>query len=488
MSSGEEVIAALGGALAELAQAGRRSAAESTGRLLLAIDRTEARERFLESSAPLGDVQGTGLAGALLAVAERNRAGGDWPHWLDRIPAEVLARVANVGYRIDTLSTKLWSFSNRADKPLEGRSLDLALASLARLAEAAVTSGRLTAKAIVTSAAKAPVEDAAAERQGRELRLAERLAEASLVRGAQYAAPVLDSLGESIAQPLPEAGIDGVLARHVMIWGARLAPSADDASRDRLLAALGETTWLPAPYRATLNLAASIREDPGAGESPYGAGEIADLSAAHLSYLAEGLALWITHFGPDAGEVGRALVPLAGAALPSPVAEAIDRRFDRSAGEERAALVKAGVQEILKSAVEPDFLRSLGIGHADPDAVLGELIAIYGEGVGTNEDRETIMAVAAMLAPLPDPLRRRLILDLVIPIAHQGKGALDIALRHLDLCLPPPRGTKQKLTDTLRDRANGKDQEKRVDKALLGAGLIRRSGPFGRRRKSSPET
>lgn len=487
MSAASEVIAALGGALEQLTDAERRKAAESTGRLLLAIDEQEARETFLERSTSLGDIETAGLAGAILSIAERNRVSSDWPHWLDRIPADVLTKVPKIGHRIDTLAKKLWRSATRDDDRLEGLSLDAALASIARLAETSATSGRLTAEAITTTAANAPDEEEAAQRQARELELAARFVAASLVRTAQIAGGIIDSLSASIEKPLPELEVDAVLAKHVMRWGARLAPSAGDESRDRLLAAVGATTWLPTPYRATLTIAASVREDSGAARSPYEVGEIVELSTAHGSDFAEGLALWIVDFDPSAGEVGRAVVPLARGVLPAPVAEAIDVRFAQSGGEERAELVMPTLKGLLRSSVEPGFLRSLGIEKADLEAVLDQLVTLYDEEVGANEDREAIVKTAAMLAPMDDRLRKRLILELMIPIAHQGKGALDIVLRHLDLCLPPPRGTKKKLTETLRERAKGKDQRRRVDRALLDAGLIRRSGLFGRGREDTPE-
>jgi len=229
-----------------------------------------------------------------------------------------------------------------------------------------------------------------------------------------------------------------------------------------------------------------MREGASQESSPYGEDEIVDLSKTHGTWFDEGLGIWIEGFKPIPASVGRAIAPLSADGLPEPVATALSQCFRDASPAERTDLALPALGELLERPPSKAFLKEIGIKEADPAAVMDLFATLYGRA-GNNPQREVILEISEALGPLPDSVRKQLITEIVIPMAHQGKEALDIVIKYLDVCLPPPRGTLQNLRKTLRERAKGKQQKNKVDKALLDANLIRRSGLLGRGRKDIEE-
>ncbi|MBS1882482.1 MAG: hypothetical protein JSS97_05940 [Actinobacteria bacterium] len=487
VSATGEAVSALADGIARLAGEERAAAAEKMALVLLGIDTQEARHAFVDDTTSLTEIGGAELGEAVLRIARRNRAASDWPRWLDRLPSETVKKVPTAPEQIDGLGADLWNLATREEDPIEGESLQATLGSLGRLADAAETTGAATAAAVAGTTAVAPLDLASAELQGRSLQLADRFAEAGLVRVGQFAPATLDSIGDALTQPFEPRSPDDVFASRLVEWAVWLAPSAGDESRDRLRESVEASSWLPAPYPATLTLAAALRDQADPAPSPYSTAEMVELLEAHGTWFAEGLVLWIERFGPGAPEVGIAIVALGNGEFPKKVGAALDARFREADGDDLAQLVMPTLERLNEEDPGAGRLRSLGIERADPATILTRLIALF-DKAGSNEERERVMEVVAMLGPLEDSLRRRLILEVIIPLTGRGKEAVDIAVRHLNLCLPPPHGTKGKLRDALRSAAKGRQQIDRVDKALLDAGLVRKTGIFGRGRKDIPES
>lgn len=98
-------------------------------------------------------------------------------------------------------------------------------------------------------------------------------------------------------------------------------------------------------------------------------------------------------------------------------------------------------------------------------------------------DRERLMGVWDAWSPVVPEARRPLI-EAYLHLASAGKGALELALRHIDLVGNPPKGFKKRLRETLAERATRCGLEKRTTNALLRVGLIKseRKGLFRRER------
>ena len=486
MSATEGLIAELSRGMGELAESGREEPAELVGAVLLSIDEPPAREQFIDGVAGLGAIATPVLSEAMLRTPAARRMPHDWPRWLDPLSPDVVENLDAPSTLIEDLGHKLWTEATKEEEPVEGGTLDSALQSVARLCKSVEIDGAGLAELIGPAVATPPVDDGVVQGQALRLALAERLADIGLVRIGQYAPAALTAISEALEHQFEPQALDVPISRHAECWGTRLAPVAGDASRDRLRAATENSPWLPNPFRESLILAGSLREDEEQASSPYSDEEIAGIVQTHGSWFDEGLAIWIKGFHPAAAAVGPAIAPLSDEELPDPVIAALSACFANASPAERTALALPALNNLLERAPSKDFLEQIGVVKADQSAIVDLLATLYGKA-GNNPQRETILEVAEALRPLPDPLRKQLITEIVIPMAHQGKEALDIVIKHLDPCLPPPRGTLQNLRKTLRERAKGKQQKSRVDRALLDAHLIKRSGFLGRGRKDVPD-
>lgn len=478
--SANELVEELSRGLAELAEAGRKQPAEAMGVALLAVDDQEARNALIAKRGSLAPVETPSLAAAMLSAVERRRKATDWTRWLDAIDAGALDRLDEGVELVEALTQKLWREASD-EESVEGAALQAVLDSLSRIAAEVEPGGDEAAELVRSAVAEAPMGEPSAEIQGRRLELAVLFAEAGLIGREQFASAALTAISEGLVQQFEPQAMDQPLSRHVERWGARLAPYADDGSRERLRETAEASPWLPQPFRETLIIAGSLRDD-GEQQSPFSDEQIAAVVSEHGAWFDEGLALWIGHFRPSAATVGQAIAPLADDDLPGPVRSALTERFEEAGSEARTELVAPTVKGLLEKPPSREFLTAVGLEKGDRAVIVELLAGLYGSA-GNNTQRESILEVAKALGPLGERERRQMITEIAIPMAHQGKEALDLVVKYLDLCLPPPRGTVTNLRKTLRERAKGSEQKRRVDRALLEANLIKRSGLLGRGRK-----
>jgi hypothetical protein len=486
MSATEGLIAELSRGMGELVESGREEPAELIGAVLLSIDERPAREQFIGGVEGLGMIETRALSEAMLRTSASRRKPHDWHRWLDPLSPEVVESLDAASTLLEGLGRKLWEEATKDEEPIEGSAFDSTLQSLARLTKSVEVDGGELAELISASVATPPIDDGVAQGQASRLALAERFADIGVVRIAQFAAAALVAISEALEHQFEPQALDVPISRHAERWATRLASAADDASRDRLRAAAENSPWLPSPFRESLILGGSLRDGEEQAPSPYSDEEIVGLVETHRGWFDEGLAIWIEGFYPAAAAVGPAIAPLCDDELPAPVVTALSGRFDSVSPAKRTELALPALENLLKRAPSKEFLEEIKVEKADHTAIVDLLATLYGKA-GNNPQRESILEVAEALGPLPDPLRKQLITEIVIPMAHQGKEALDIVIKYLNPCLPPPRGTLQNLRKTLRERAKGKQQKSRVDKALLDANLIKRSGFLGRGRKDVME-
>lgn len=483
--SNRPMIEALSGGIGELADSGRARSAEALGLVLLGIDEQASRNAFADGIERMGTISTPALARAALEAVAQRRHGNDWSRWLDRISVETVQNLEEGPTLIGALGRSLWLKANLEEEPVDGDALRAALASTERLAQHIDPDRSGLAEEIRDGVGAAPIDEASAKAQGLKLVLANQFAATGLVRPAEYAPAALVAIAQALNAQIEPLELNHPISRHVERWGTELAPVGDDPSRDQLREAASQSPWLQCPFRDSLILAGSLRDDPAEISNPYTEEQVLALVEEHAGWFDTGLAIWIDKIrGQSAAAIGRVIAPFRGDEVPQPVAAAIKRRF--TAPEELAELAVAALRGMLAAPPDADFLAAIDLQDADPRPVIDLLAELYGEAAN-NEQRESLLAVAHALTPLPDPQRKQLISEIVIPMAHQGKGALDIVLANLEICLPPPYGTRQKLRDTLRERAKDKTQRKRVDSVLLEAGLTKRSGFLGRSRQDVEE-
>jgi hypothetical protein len=479
--SASDLIKQLERGIVELAEQERLTQSEEMAGMLLAIEDSDARHAFTRQISNFGEVNSLRLSDAILDKCWY-RPALQWQDWLALLQLPIVEGLSKASAHFGSLVKKLWSQVVAAEPPDES-ALSSALGALARLVGVIGYDDSPLGEKISEALGIVPADEASARRQDDLLSLAASFHEAGLVDPHHYAAQVLTSFSEALRQPIEPQGPEDLLASHLVRWTLRLAQDASDEARDNLGTAVQESPWFPSPNKETLILASHLGS--GEVESPFSPTEIQQLVAQHVSQFSLGLATWISSFHSTAQEVGLALRPLAQTDLPSAVSQALsDRGFTP---EERAELLLPALDDLLQVPPDERFCKALGISEADPAITVDRLIDLYGEA-GSNPQRESILEVWKWLN-LPDkaPERKRLIVDVAIPMAHQNKQALDLVLKYLQLCVPPPRGTKGLLQKTLRERARGKDQEKRVDRAMLDADLTRRTGFLGRGREDTPD-
>ncbi|MGV1047225.1 MAG: hypothetical protein ACOYD4_01695 [Solirubrobacterales bacterium] len=479
------MIEALSAGIEELADSGRTQSAEALGLVLLGIDEQASRNAFANGIERMGTISTPALARAALEAVAHRRHGNDWPRWLDRISLETVRELEEGPILVGALGRSLWLKANLEEEPVDGDALKAALASTERLAQDIDPDRSGLAEEIMEVVAAAPIDEASAKAQEQKLVLAERFAAAGLVRREDYAPAVLVAIAQALNAQMEPLELNHPVSRHVERWGTELAPAGDDQSRDQLREAASQSPWLQSPFRDSLNLAGSLRDDPAEISNPYTEEQMLALVEEHRGWFDTGLAIWIEKIrDQSAVAIGRVVAPFRGDEVPQLVSAAIKRRFTEP--EQRAEFAVAALRGMLAAPPDADFLAAIDLQNADPGPVIDLLAELYGEAAN-NEQRENILTVAHGMTPLPDAQRKQLITEIVIPMAHQGKGALDIVLANLEICLPPPYGTRQKLRDTLRERAKDKAQRKRVDSVLLEVGLTKRSGFFGRSRQDVEE-
>ena len=126
-----------------------------------------------------------------------------------------------------------------------------------------------------------------------------------------------------------------------------------------------------------------------------------------------------------------------------------------------------------------ELLEALGFPEADQQAAAELLIKRYRKA-SKNEQREQVLLLWRALRPTHAEARRRLIQEVMIPMATENGKALDYVLREIDLARDPPR-TKNALRAALREGAKKFKREKQVRTKLEDLGWVKRSGRFGLR-------
>jgi hypothetical protein len=477
----QSLIKALADGISELAESGRNQSGEALGLVLLGIDDQAARNAFANEIETMETISTPALARVALQIVPRRRRVEDWPRWLDRVSLEAIGVLEDGAALLGALGRSLWVKANSEEESVAEDELVAALGSTQRLASHVAPDRSELTEEINKAVAAPPVDEASTQLQEQGLALAERFAAADLIRREDYGPTALVAIAQALNEQIPAVELRNPVSRHVERWGTDLALVGDDASRDQLREAAPQSPWLQSPFRETLHLAGSLREDRAETVSPYTEEQILALVEEHGGWFDDGLAIWIEKIkGQSATAVGRVIAPFRSEEIPEVVAAAIKQRFTDP--KQLADLAVATLRGMLEEPPDKYFLTAIDLQNADAGPVIDLLVELYGEAAN-NEQRESILRVARGMAPLPDAERKQLITEIVIPMAHQGKGALEIVLANIEICLPPPYGTRQKLRETLRERAKDKGQRKRVEDVLLKAGLTRRSGIFGRSRQ-----
>jgi hypothetical protein len=127
-----------------------------------------------------------------------------------------------------------------------------------------------------------------------------------------------------------------------------------------------------------------------------------------------------------------------------------------------------------------EFLADIGFREADEDRVSKVIVKLVAES-SNEDDRIIIFDLWNALTPIDATIRRRLIMEVMVPIAGRGKGAYELVRMRLKLAADPPYGTKSMLVQSLLFAAPDTKLKKRMESRMEEVELKRKPKRFGLR-------
>jgi hypothetical protein len=143
--------------------------------------------------------------------------------------------------------------------------------------------------------------------------------------------------------------------------------------------------------------------------------------------------------------------------------------------EDRQRLFKEAAGGFVFGSIGLTLVAATEFAKIDPVFLADELARLFDEA-NNNTERERVMGVWRLIAPSDGRARRTLIDRIYIPLAHQGKGAVKIALDHFELVRSPPSAASR---DRMRAAINAETKSdqalrRRADDLMRDAGWVRR--------------
>jgi hypothetical protein len=473
----DRYITAIASLVGSLLSEHRKALGEAFAYLLLAINHQDARHQFGTHAEALQPIASPELTGALIARVER-RAAEEWPTWLGAVDPKVVVR-SDESTRVDAqqLARKLWEGGTQRPDQNSLEHVESAAEHLRPIREALREWDTSSLEdEIADQVAATPLDQGGAAEHDRILVLARTLIDAGLI-GAVPIADATVTAVSSLVSATPVAENIPALADHVSKWGVWAVQSASPNQAQVLADATRDTSWLPTPHRELIGLSSAAALVDGGREidSPYAAETLRDITDQSEDSFAPGLRLWLSRFKPPPSEAWTALSPVVGREIDGELRSALENYSDSLTEKQRFELSRPAVEGAFDRMPSASFLDSIRFSQL-PETEVARLLVERYQRATSNEDRERILLLWELFRPVSDPARRSLIQDALLPLARLNKQGLDIALKHLNLAIPTPHGTKKQLVDTLRDAARDDEQKRRTERRLLDAGLLRKTG------------
>jgi hypothetical protein len=462
-------------AVESLKDEGEKVLAERTLVLLLWTGAEEVRlgaEQCLRDLSPLDDDEAT--ATAVDALAE-------WPMGscvmlLNAVRVDRLNDNAPAG--LGHLAARLWRESVSSDPSVDDGLADPPLAALSELLEAgAGVEPQPLLSEMEPSFADGVSNSAQADVRDEMVGLALQFVSAHLVTGGELARMVLVGTAASLRGDV-QMGQESAVESHVRASIARHTAEAHAEVLGELLEAAEACSWLGSPNHEVLMMttARALIGAGGSPDSPLSEDQVTSLTEINAEGFGEGLSVWLEYYADDPAGVYKIVAPILDEPLPSPVIAGLEGYRGRVSATHVAELCRVSVQRPLSVRLRDGLLDELGLADADDEIVTEWLIEPFGAHL-TQPEGEELLRRWESLEPTHAGARRRLILEVFLPYASRGALAFDAAVRHLELCSKPPRGTKERIKEGMtaaipsRDR---KSRAKRLERRMEQVGLQRR--------------
>jgi hypothetical protein len=311
-----------------------------------------------------------------------------------------------------------------------------------------------------------------------------QIANEGLLETESLADDLAKKLAALISQPATSPVISAAPAVTAVLgrWIPFCSESASCEATELLAGALKVCPWLPHPQQDTLLLEASAGvAQCGEIEPPLTYAQIQLLATAHGASFDAGLATWLATFAKSVGEVWNLVAEMAPApSVREPINSALRAYTERLSPAERLDLLRPAIRVDPGHAASRSFLAACRWSEVDGKGAVALLAALY-QSSTRFEEREAIIRYADELAATGDT-RKRIVAQVVLPIAGEGKQALDCVLKHIHLLDPPPEGLRGSIREALTRGARDRGQRRRVRETLEKLGLVKvSSGLIGKR-------
>jgi hypothetical protein len=349
---------------------------------------------------------------------------------------------------LEEITARLWREAD--DEESNDARSALELMGKLRSSGATIKGERLGKEA--RSAFESPVADAVGiEHRRATIDLLDVVVAEGLLEDTVAADMLVNAVSRALTES-PPPGLEQELA-HQLVRMLEWAPEkAHESNLVEAREALTATPWIATqvPMAQTLNLQIEAGLSPAKTTAvPLEIDELAELAENYRDDFIPAAELLLTRFRVGPAAAAKILNPYFRRALPPGLARAVDTYTSRLDGAGRFRFLRGQLQQSYdRTKPRTHLLRQLGIETADPDQVTGAIVERF-EKAHRNPEREAVLTIWRAFAPEKFKHRRQLIRRVFVPFCRRNVGGYEACRRNLDLCAPPPRGSKPEILNAL---------------------------------------
>jgi hypothetical protein len=465
-------------------EADRKALLESVLSLALNIDSQDARGFVVEMLPPLGEVASPALAREVLIASCRRTVEAKRP-WFDALERTVVAGIADAKALLEGAVTSVWTMSGTFEGDKSAAIHDVAL-SASRLADAVdwFPAAELTA-AVVGSAPLPSLDQNGVVQWELRVRAATILDDVGLLRAADWKTPYVEAATQLAASGAPDETARLKFCEVLLSTSALVAGSNREAV-GQLFGTLRSSPSLH-PGDRLLALARVAKEHRVDSEESLGLtpddfvavfDQVAD--EQQTAQLAAAVGTWLSGLMPTVEEAWT-VISRYDFDLPEGLRAELSEYARRLSPAERTALAELSLGDFPNVVPSEVFLEAIGYSEGDLTAEV-ELLIEKLQSATNEEGRRGVFRLWGALKLTDRGLTQRLMEEVMLPLAGQGKSSRELVVQNLHLAESLPDGQKRRLAEAVQSNSDP-DEWDRLSKQLLKARFMRESGGFLSRRR-----
>lgn len=420
-------------------------------RMLLKIGKLESRDIVQKHIGDVSILDGE-IAALVLEQAVKLRT-ELWSVWLNSWPAQTFASDTRCAVAIVELARVMWRRVAINSKHLNEEELLPSAVSVARLLDHCSESVRASVVEIV-SFDEIPTSEGEVATHLHRVAVAEVLARTGVIRREDLTVKRADVVILSLDEELEKEETESVLAEWVLsevalLLGDKGTPLSN-MSISRLVAAGSSATWLSDndEFRLRVRLLEQSELDVSsvprvsAAEIRSSKEEMSDTAFVDL------MQRWLRGTEDSISEV----LPVLRDAIeqaPIPLLSAVSYWRARQAAADQYTLLESFISNENKPVPSTQVLQAIGLNDLEEASVASLIVDRYLRST-TNENRKSALKIAELANFSVHNARRKIILEIIIPMLSLNSSAAEIALSYaLKLAKPFPPGAKSPLGDAM---------------------------------------